>query len=92
MINEILEDYKKLFTEQSLRNFIDKSRKQGLDPKYCLISDAALKLIFPFWESGDLIFDGIIFQPSRLAEFSTIRFSLEKFDTKYDNLDLQFND
>ena len=90
--NQIIDNYKKLFTEKALLNFIDQSRKQGLDPKFCLISDAALRLIFPFYESGDLVFNGITFQPSKLAEFATIRFSLERFDLKYDNLDLQFND
>jgi len=93
MQSEIVENYKKLFTEQSLLDFITKSKEQGLDPKYCLINDAALRLIFPFYESGDLVFNGVTFQPSKYAEFQIIRFALDKFDidpTEF--LNIEFND
>lgn len=93
MQSEIVENYKKLFTEESLLNFIAKSKEQGLDPKYCLINDAALKLIFPFHESGDLIFNGVTFQPSKYAEFEIVRFALDRFDidpTEF--LNIEFND
>lgn len=93
MQDEIVENYKKLFTKESLLNFIKQSQMQGLNPKYCLINDAALRLIFPFYVSGDLVFNGVTFQPSKYSEFERITFSLERFEIDpKEFLNIEFND
>ena len=93
MHNELIDKIKAKFTEASLKKMIDATRTQGFDPVYGLINTAAAKQIFPFWDKGDFMFDGITFQPAKYSEVEKIYFSMERFEMdKYEGLDIEFAD
>lgn len=88
--DDAIDAFKAKFTQSSLKTMIDQSRQQGFDPLFALINSAALKQMFPFWESGDMIFDNVTLQPSKYSEVEKVYLSKEKFEIdKYESLEFE---